>query len=136
VTAGGKNVSPARLEDCVRENGLVAECVVAGDRRPYITALVTLDPEAFTAWKQRAGQPPEATVGDLRDDPDLRAAVEEAIDRANTLVSRAETIKRFAILPTSFEVGAELTPTQKVRRHYVLDKYASEIDALYDGSGT
>jgi len=136
VTAGGKNVSPARLEDCVREQSLVAECVVAGDRRPYITALVTLDPEAFTAWKQRAGKPPEATVADLRDDPDLRAVVEEAIDRANTLVSRAETIKRFAILPGSFEVGAELTPTQKVRRHYVLDKYAGEIDALYDGSGT
>jgi len=136
VTAGGKNVSPARLEDCVREQSLVAECVVAGDRRPYITALVTLDPEAFTAWKQRAGKPPEATVADLRDDPDLRAVVEEAIDRANTLVSRAETIKRFAILPGSFEVGAELTPTQKVRRHFVLDKYAGEIDALYDGSGS
>jgi long-chain acyl-CoA synthetase len=131
VTAGGKNVSPARLEDCVRQHGLIAECVVAGDRRPYITALVTLDPEAFAAWKQRAGKPAGASVDDLRDDPDLGAAVAEAIDRANTLVSRAETIKRFAILPGEFETGAELTPTQKVRRRYVLDKYAADIDALY-----
>jgi long-chain acyl-CoA synthetase len=131
VTAGGKNVSPAGLEDRVREHGLIAECVVAGDRRPYITALVTLDPGAFTAWKQQAGKPPVATVSDLRDDPDLRAAVSEAIDRANTLVSQAETIKRFAILPGSFEVGAELTPTLKIRRKYVLDKYGGDIDALY-----
>jgi len=72
-----------------------------------------------------------ATVGDLRDDEDLRAAVSEAIDRANALVSQAETIKRFAILPGSFEVGAELTPTLKIRRKYVLDKYAGDIDALY-----
>jgi long-chain acyl-CoA synthetase len=89
------------------------------------------DPGAFTSWKQRAGKPPGASVGDLRDDPDLRAAVSEAIDRANTMVSQAETIKRFAILPGTFEVGAELTPTLKVRRKYVLDKYAGDIDALY-----
>ncbi len=131
VTAGGKNVAPAPLEDRVREHWLVDECVVVGDRRPYIAALVTLDGDAFTRWKQRAGKPPEATVAELRDDPGLRAVIGEAIDRANTPVSPAESIRRFAILPGPFEIGAELTPTQKVRRDYVLAKYATDIDALY-----
>ena len=131
VTSGGKNVAPAPLEERVREHWLIAECVVAGDRRPYITALVTLDPDAFTRWKQRAGKPPGAAVADLRADPDLRAAVTEAISRANAAVSQAESIKQFDILPAAFEIGAELTPSLKVRRHYVLEKYASEIDALY-----
>lgn len=131
VTSGGKNVAPGPLEDRVREHWLIAECVVAGDRRPYITALVTLDPGAFARWKRRAGRPPEATVGDLRDDPGLRASVGEAIGRANARVSPAETIRHFGILPVSFEIGAELTPTLKVRRSYVLGKYAADIDALY-----
>jgi len=131
VTAGGKNVAPGPLEDRVREHWLIAECVVIGDRRPYITALVTLEGGAFTRWKRQAGQPPDATVVGLRDDPALRAVVAEAVNRANTMVSAAETIKRFAILPGPFEVGAELTPTQKVRRRFVLDRFADDIDALY-----
>ncbi len=131
ITAGGKNVAPSVLEDRVREHWLVDECVVVGDRRPHIAALITLDNEAFVRWKQRHGKPDAATVGDLREDPGLRRAVQEAVDRANTAVSRAEGIRRFRILPGTFEVGAELTPTQKVRRDYVLTKYASEIDALY-----
>jgi long-chain acyl-CoA synthetase len=131
ITAGGKNVAPSVLEDRVREHWLVAECVVVGDLRPYIAALVTLDRAAFARWKQRHGEPAGATVSDLREDPGLRHAVQEAVDRANTAVSQAESIRRFRILPGTFEVGAELTPTQKVRRDYVLTKYASEIDALY-----
>lgn len=71
------------------------------------------------------------TIGELRDDPDLRAVVQQAVDRANVAVSRAERIKRFRVLPGRFEVGAELTPTQKVRRDYVLAKYASDVEALY-----
>ena len=115
----------------MREHWLIAECVVVGDRRPHIAALVTLEQGAFARWKQRHGKPDAATVSDLREDPGLRRAVQEAVDRANTAVSRAEGIRRFRILPGTFEVGAELTPTQKVRRDYVLAKYASEIDALY-----
>jgi len=130
ITASGKNVAPAVLEDRVREHWLIGECVVVGDQRPYIAALVTLDPAAFARWKLRAGQP-AAAVGDLAGDSGLRAAVQQAVDRANAAVSRAESIRRFRILDAEFAVGAELTPTQKVRRPYVLSKYAAEIDALY-----
>ena len=131
ITADGKNVAPSALEDKVREHWLVAECVAVGDRRPYIAALVTLDPAAFARWKQRNGKPAAATPGQLREDPDLAAVVQQAIDRANVDVSRAEAIKRFRILDAEFAVGAELTPTQKVRRDYVLDKYADDVTALY-----
>ena len=131
ITASGKNVAPAVLEDRVREHWLIGECVVVGDQRPYIAALVTLGPAAFVRWKLRAGQPAVAAVGDLAGDPGLRAAVQQAVDRANATVSRAESIRRFRILDADFAVGAELTPTQKVRRPYVLGKYAAEIDALY-----
>jgi long-chain acyl-CoA synthetase len=130
ITASGKNVAPAVLEDRVREHWLIGECVVVGDQRPYIAALVTLDPAAFARWKLRAGKP-AAAVGDLAGDPGLLAAVQQAVDRANAAVSRAESIRRFRILDADFAVGAELTPTQKVRRPYVLGKYAAEIDALY-----
>ncbi|MGA2830961.1 MAG: AMP-dependent synthetase/ligase [Streptosporangiaceae bacterium] len=131
ITAGGKNLVPSVLEDRARENWMIAECVVIGDRRPYIAALVTLDGEAFARWKQRQGKPAGATVGELSEDPDLRAVVQTAVDRANTAVSRAESIKRFRILPSRFEIGAELTPTQKVRRDYVLTRYAADTEALY-----
>jgi len=131
ITAGGQHVAPSVLEDKVREHWLIAECVVAGDRRPYVTALVTLDEEAFARWKQRQGKPAGAAISELRDDPDLREVVRQAVDRANQAVSRPETIKRFRILPGSFQVGAELTPTGKVRRDYVLAKHATDIGALY-----
>jgi len=131
ITAGGKNVVPAVLEDRLREHWLIEECVVVGDQRPYIAALVTLDQAAFARWKRRQGKPASAAVGDLSQDPDLLAAVREAVDRANTAVSRAEGIKRFRILPGGFAVGAELTQTQKVRRDYVLAKFATDVEALY-----
>ncbi len=131
ITAGGKNVMPTVLEDRLREHWLIAGCVVVGDQRPYVAALVTLDAAAFTRWKQRQGKPPEATASDLRDDPDLLSEVQEAVDRANTAVSRAEGIKRFRILDTSFTVGAELTPLEKVRRSYIVTRYAHDIEALY-----
>jgi len=124
-------VSPAPLEDKVREHWLVAECVAVGDRRPYIAALITLDPVAFARWKQRNGKPATATPGQLRDDPDLAALVQQAVGRANAEVSRAEAIKRIRILDAEFTVGTELIPTQKIRRHYVLDKYADDVSALY-----
>jgi len=132
ITAGGKNVAPSVLEDIVREHWLIAECVAVGDRRPYVAALVTLDPAAFARWKQRNGRPAAATPGQLRGDPDLVAVVQQAVDRANAEVSRAEAVKRIRILDAEFAVGAELTPTQKVRRGYVLDKYAADVAALYE----
>jgi long-chain acyl-CoA synthetase len=131
ITATGQNVAPAALEDAVREHWLVGECVLTGDQRPYIGALITLDPAAFARWKQRQGKPASATISGLCGDPDLHSAVQDAVDRANSAVSRAESIKRFRILPATFTVGAELTPTHKVRRDYVLATYASDIDALY-----
>jgi long-chain acyl-CoA synthetase len=131
VTATGENVVPSVLEDKVREHWLIGECVAVGDRRPYIAALITLDPDAFTQWKQQHGKPATATPGQLREDPDLTGTVQEAVNHANLAVSRAEAIKRFRILDTTFTAGAELTPTQKVRRDYVLDKYANDINALY-----
>ena len=131
ITAGGKNVVPAVLEDRLREHWLIDECVVVGDQRPYIAALVTLDQAAFARWRRRQGKPASATAGDLSQDPDLLAAVREAVDRANTAVSRAEAIKRFRILPGGFAVGDELTQIQKVRRDYVLAKFATDVEALY-----
>jgi long-chain acyl-CoA synthetase len=131
ITAGGQHVVPSALEDRVREHWLIAECVVVGDRRRYVVALVTLDEAAFARWANRQGKPAGATISELRDDPDLRGVVQQAIDRANATVSRPETIKRFAILPRAFESGAELTPSAKVRRDYVLATYAGDIDALY-----
>jgi len=131
LTAGGQHVVPSPLEDKVREHWLIAECVVVGDRRPYVAALITLDEAAFARWKKRQGRPPGVTISELRDDPAPLAVVQQAVDRANAAVSRPETIKRFRILPGPFQVGAELTPTGKVRRDYVLAKYASDINALY-----
>jgi long-chain acyl-CoA synthetase len=131
ITATGQNIVPAVLEDRMREHWLVSECVITGDQRPYIGALVSLDPDAFARWKRRQGKPASATISDLRDDPDLRLAVQDAVDRANTSVSRAESIKRFRILAGPFTVGAELTPTHKVRRDYVLATYATDVEALY-----
>ncbi len=131
VTAAGKNVSPAVLEDRLREHPLIAECVVTGDRRPYVGALITLDMTAVAHWEKQQHKPPGAALGHVRDDPDLRSAIQEGVDRANEAVSRAEAIKRFRILDATFTVGAELTPTQKARRLYVLSKFADEVEALY-----
>ncbi len=131
VTAGGKNVAPAYFEDRLRAHWLIDQCVVVGDRRPYIAALITLDPQGFTLWKQNHQRPPGASIADLRDDPDLLAEVQAAIDQANRGVSRAEAIKRFLILRGPFTVGDELTPTQKVRRNYVLDRLVDEVETLY-----
>ncbi|MGE5827992.1 MAG: AMP-dependent synthetase/ligase [Micromonosporaceae bacterium] len=131
VTAGGKNVAPAYLEDQLRRHWLIDQCVLVGDRRPYIAALVTLDQGGFARWLQTQGRSLDTTVAQLRDDPQLRAAVQVAIDSVNRTVSRAEAIRRFRIVADPFTIGDELTPTQKVRRQYVLDKLSDEVDALY-----
>jgi long-chain acyl-CoA synthetase len=134
VTSVGKNVAPAPLEDRLTAHWLIDRCVVVGDGRPYIGALVILDPESFAEWKRHEHRPARATVADLRDDPALRGVVQAAIDTVNADVSQAEAIRRFRIVPTRFTVGEQLTPTQKTRRLYVLGQLADEVDALYCGA--
>ncbi|MFW0792855.1 long-chain fatty acid--CoA ligase [Gordonia sp. CPCC 205515] len=132
VTAGGKNVSPAGLEDVIRANALVSQALVVGDAKPFIAALITIDPEAFPAWKERNGKPTDATVADLRDDDQLLAEVQSAVDEANKTVSHAESIKKFRILPDDFtEETGEMTPTLKVKRNVVVDKFGDDIEAIY-----
>ncbi|MFT4086059.1 MAG: long-chain fatty acid--CoA ligase [Gordonia sp. (in: high G+C Gram-positive bacteria)] len=132
VTAGGKNVSPAPMEDIIRASALVSQAVVVGDQRPFIGALITVDPEAFPAWKERLGKDANAAVADLATDPELLAEVQAAVDKANETVSHAEAIKKFRILANDLtEETGELTPTLKVKRNVVADKFADEIEALY-----
>jgi long-chain acyl-CoA synthetase len=132
VTAGGKNVAPAVLEDRLRAHPLISQAVVVGDARPFIGALITIDPEAFDGWKQRNSKPAGASVSDLVTDPDLNAEVDAAVKQANLAVSHAESIRKFRILPIDFtEDTGELTPTLKVKRKVVAEKFAHDIDAIY-----
>ncbi|HEX4063203.1 MAG TPA: long-chain fatty acid--CoA ligase [Streptosporangiaceae bacterium] len=132
VTAGGKNVSPAVLEDRLRAHALVSQCMVVGDNRPYVAALITIDEEMLPHWKQQHGKPADATVADLREDQDLLADVQQAVDDANKAVSRAEAIRRFRVLTIDFtEAGGQLTPSLKLRRAVVAKECAADIEALY-----
>ncbi|MFG1846221.1 AMP-dependent synthetase/ligase [Micromonospora carbonacea] len=132
VTAGGKNVAPAVLEDQVRAHPLISQCVVVGDRQPFIAALVTIDEEALPKWLAAHGRPEGTGVDELRDDEALRAEVQGAVDQANQSVSKAEAIKVFRILPRDFtEATGELTPSLKVKRQVVHSTYAAEIAEIY-----
>ncbi len=132
VTAGGKNVAPALLEDRLRAHPLISQAMAVGDQQPFIAALITIDPEAFPGWKQRNGKDSGASVADLADDPDLLAEIDLAVKDANQAVSHAESIRKFRILPVDFtEDTGELTPTLKVKRKVVAEKFASDIAALY-----
>jgi long-chain acyl-CoA synthetase len=132
VTAGGKNVAPAVLEDRLRASPLVSQCMVVGDNQPFIACLITLDPEALEHWKQQHGKPASATPADLAADPDLLADLQAAVDDANLAVSRAESIRKFRVLPDDFTVeNGYLTPSLKVKRAVVAKDFAADIDALY-----
>jgi long-chain acyl-CoA synthetase len=132
VTAGGKNVSPTLLEDRLRSHLLVSQCMVVGDGKPFIGALITVDAEAFGPWKEQAGKPADATVADLREDPDLVAAVQVAIDDANKAVSRAESIRKFRILDRDFtQEDGHLSAKLGIKRNVLAKEFASEIEALY-----
>jgi long-chain acyl-CoA synthetase len=132
VTAGGKNVAPAVLEDTIRAHPLVSQALVVGDQQPFIACLVTIDPEAFEPWKERTGKPAGATVADLVDDPDLRSEVQGAVDQANATVSKAEGVKKFVILRNDFtEEGGEMTPSLKLRRHVIMKQYSEDVASLY-----
>jgi long-chain acyl-CoA synthetase len=131
VTAAGKNIAPAYFEDRLRSHWLIDQCLLVGDRRPYVGALVVIDAEAFEQWKYDRGKPSEATVAGLRADPDLTADLQAAVDDVNATVSAAETIKRFRVLPGPLVVGEELTPTQKLRREFTLARFAADVEELY-----
>lgn len=132
VTAGGKNVAPAVLEDRLRAHALVDQCLVVGDGQPFIGALVTIDRETFPAWAEQHGKGDD--LARLVDDPDLLAAVQEAVDEANKAVSKAEAIRKFTILPGEWtEEGGQLTPSLKLKRRVVMRESREEIEALYLG---
>ena len=130
VTAGGKNVAPAVLEDRLRAHLLVDQCMVVGDGQPFIAAVITLDPEAVPVWAEAHQK--TGSVADLVDDPDLRAEIQTAVDEANKAVSKAEAIRKFAILPDSWtEEGGQLTPSLKLKRNVVMREFRDEVAALY-----
>ncbi|AKD98536.1 AMP-dependent synthetase/ligase [Rhodococcus erythropolis] len=132
VTAGGKNVSPGPMEDRIRSHSIVSQAVVVGDGKTYITALLTVDPEVFEKWKAENGKPSGASVAELRDDKDLRAELQKAVDDANAAVSHAESIKKFVILDRDLtEEDGEMTATLKIKRNVVVDRFSKEIEGMY-----
>ena len=130
VTAGGKNVAPSLLEDLVRAHHLVSQCMVVGDGRPFIAALVTIDSESFAFWAEQ--HQTGRDIAQMTVHPDLLAEVATAIDEANRSVSQAESIRKFAVLPVDWtEEGGQLTPSLKLKRNVVMREFRSEVDALY-----
>ena len=132
VTAGGKNVAPAVIEDRLRAHPLISQCMVVGDNRPFIACLITLDADALEHWKQQHGKPADATPADLANDADLLAELQAAVDDANKAVSRAESIRKFVVLPVDFTTeNGYITPSLKVKRAVVAKDFAADIEALY-----
>jgi len=132
ITAGGKNITPANLENEIKQHPLVSQCVVVGDRRPYLVALATLDPEEAVAYAKEHGLPEDPAQ--LASNPDVREAIEEHLAKVNEKFARVEQVKKIAILPHDLsQENGELTPTMKVKRAVVADKHQGEIEQLYAG---
>ncbi|MCA4132797.1 long-chain fatty acid--CoA ligase [Arthrobacter sp. M4] len=132
VTAGGKNVVPAQLEDQIRADALVSQVLVVGDNRPFVGALVTLDQEALPGWLERHGLPSGTTLEDAKNNATVKAAVQELITKANQSVSQAEAIKAFRIVPSDFtEASGHLTPSMKVKRAQVMKDFENVIEEMY-----
>ncbi|MFD7158494.1 AMP-dependent synthetase/ligase [Kribbella sp. NPDC059898] len=130
VTAGGKNVAPTLLEDQIRLHPLVSQCMVVGDGKPFIAALITIDPETIVGWATERGKPTD--VASLTKDPDLIAEIQKAIDAANASVSHAEAIKKFSILPIDWtQESGELSLKLSLRRHIVMKNHTADVEALY-----
>ena len=131
VTAGGKNVAPAVLEDRLRSHPLISQCMVVGDNKPFIAALITIDPDAIKPWAV-ANKKEGASIAELAKDPTLQAVIQTAVDETNKAVSRAESIRKFIILPVDFTIaGGHLTAKLSVKRHVVSQQFAREIDELF-----
>ncbi|HEX8688903.1 MAG TPA: long-chain fatty acid--CoA ligase, partial [Solirubrobacterales bacterium] len=131
-TAGGKNITPANLENEIKQHPLISQCVVVGDRRPYLVALVTLDPEEAVAYAKENGRPEDPAQ--LASDPDVRASIEAHLAKINEKFARVEQVKKIAILPQDLtQEAGELTPTLKVKRAVVAERHAPEIEKLYAG---
>ncbi|MFJ2373349.1 AMP-dependent synthetase/ligase [Streptomyces sp. NPDC087769] len=131
ITSGGKNVTPAPLEDWLRAHPLVSQCMVVGDNRSFITALITLEPDGLAHWRQMKKKQ-DVPMRELVDDEELRTALQRAVDEANRLVSRAESIRKFAVLPVDFtEESGHLTPSLKLKRAAIARDFEAEIEALY-----
>jgi long-chain acyl-CoA synthetase len=132
ITAGGKNITPANLENEIKQHPLVSQCVVVGDRRPYLVALVTLDPEEAVAYAKEHGLPEDP--GQLATNADVRRAIEDHVEEINEKFARVEQVKKIAILPQDLsQENGELTPTLKVKRAVVMKKREPEIEELYTG---
>lgn len=132
VTAGGKNVVPSTLEDTVRRHPLVSQCMVVGDRRPFIAALITVDVNVLPGWLAERGRSRDTPLAELTGDETFLADLQHAVDDANRAVSKAESIRKIRVLIDDFtEVGGELTPTMKVKRSVVAQRRSEDIDALY-----
>jgi long-chain acyl-CoA synthetase len=130
ITAGGKNITPANLEAEIKQHPMISQCVVIGDRRPFLVAVVTLDPEEAQKYATEKGR----DIATLHSDDDVRASIQAHLDQVNEKFARVEQVKKFEILPHDFsQEGGELTPSMKVKRNVVAQKYAGEVDALYAG---
>ncbi|MFJ5294216.1 AMP-dependent synthetase/ligase [Streptomyces sp. NPDC088348] len=131
ITSGGKNVAPAPLEDWLRAHPLVGQCMVVGDNRSYVTALITLEPDGLAHWRRmrkKTGVP----MRELVEDEELRGALQRAVDEANRLVSRAESIRKFTVLPVDFtEESGHLTPSLKLKRAAIAKDFEEQIEELY-----
>jgi long-chain acyl-CoA synthetase len=131
VTAGGKNVAPSNLEDRIRAHALVSQCVVVGDNKPFIGALITLDAEGLPGWLKMHGKP-ALSVEEARKDPDVLAALDEAVQRANKAVSKAESIRKYTVLGTDLTIeNGYLTPKQSVKRAVFLKDFDQDVERLY-----
>ncbi len=132
VTAGGKNVSPAALEDPIRSNPIVGQVIVVGDQKPFISALITLDVEMLPAWLKNNGEDPDLTLAEASVNPKVIAEVQRAVDGANAKVSRAESIRKFQILATDLtEASGHLTPKMSIKRNIIVEDFADVIDGIY-----
>ncbi|WCD91846.1 AMP-dependent synthetase/ligase [Microbacterium sp. nov. GSS16] len=133
VTAGGKNVAPAMLEDPIRSNPIVSQVVVLGDQKPFISALVTLDSEMLPTWLANNGLPADMSLSEASRNAAVREEVQRAVDRANKTVSRAESIRKFTILPVEWtEASGHLTPKMSIKRNVILDDFADAVAEIYD----
>lgn len=132
VTASGKNVIPAALEDSIRADAIVSQCVVVGDHKPFISALVTIDEEALPGWLERHKLPAGTTVAEAARSEQLQTEIQELVDRANKTVSQAEAIKVFRVVTTDFtEASGHLTPSMKIKRAQVLKDFSAVVDEIY-----